>query len=74
MFWITSARPSVATARLTPRVRNAGSATTSPAGIATRMPTSAASQNGHPDVATSRAATQAPNPASAHWLSDSCPA
>jgi len=66
-----SAMARVATARLVPRVRTAGRATTRPTRVVTTMPPPSASSKGQPLTDTSRATTQAPNPASANWHSDS---
>jgi hypothetical protein len=66
-----SAMARVATARLVPRVRIAGRATTTPTRVVATMPPSSASSKGQPLTDTSRATTQAPNPARANWHSDS---
>ena len=67
-------RASVAMARLMPRERTAGSAKSAPSGTVATMPASSASGNGQPHTATVRPAISAPNPASANWARDSCPA
>ena len=69
-----SARASVATARLVPRVRTAGRATTIPTSVVTTTAVSQASSKGHPLADMRRAATHAATPASAIWHSDSWPA
>ena len=68
-----TASPNVRTARLTPRVRSAGMATTPPSNMVARMPTGTASSKGHPAAAIRRDETQTPKPASAICASDSCP-
>ena len=65
---------SVATARLVPRVRIAGSATTTPTIVVPTTAATSATSNGHPLADTSRAAIHAPSPASANWHNESCPA
>ena len=69
-----SAMASVATARLVPRVRTAGRATTTPTSVVPTTATSRAASNGQSLADMSRAATHAPTPARANWHSDSCPA
>ena len=69
-----SAIASVATARLVPRVRIAGSATTTPTNVVPTTAASIATSNDHPLADIRRAAIHAPIPASANWHSDSCPA
>ena len=71
---IIRASASVATARLVPRVRIAGSATTIPRSVVATIATTHASSNGQPLVEMSRAAIHAPTPANANWQSDSWPA
>jgi hypothetical protein len=66
-----SAMARVATARLVPRVRTAGRATTRPTRVVTTMQPRSASSNGQPLTETSRATIHAPNPARANWHSDS---
>jgi len=63
---MTVARPSVATARLTPRARMAGSATMMPIGIVATAPKITATGNGSPHTWLDRAAISAPTPASAY--------
>ncbi len=63
---IINASASVATARLVPRVRIAGSATTAPTIVVPATATSSATSNGHPLAETRRAAIHAPSPASAN--------
>jgi hypothetical protein len=65
---------SVATARLVPRVRIAGSATTTPTIVVPATAATSAASNGHPLDDTSRAAIHAPSPARANWHNESCPA
>ncbi len=70
---ISTEKPNVSTARLTPRVRNAGNATSAPTGIAASAPAMTAGRNGQPNVVASRPAAHAPNPARAICARDSCP-
>ena len=55
----------VTTARLTPRVRNAGMANTNPIGMVNKMPARMANSTGTP-ARTIRPAISAPIPAKAH--------
>ena len=66
-------RPSVTTARLTPRVRSAGRANTMPMSTVSTTPAGMASSAGT-SARISWPAISAPMPPSAHWASDSCPA
>ena len=69
-----SAIASVATARLVPRVRIAGRATTTPTKVVPTTAASIAAAKVQPSADTRRAAIHAPNPANANWHNDSCPA
>src|SRR5262245_14712966 len=78
-FWKTNAvntdaNASVTIAKVTPRVRIAGNATSSPTTTATTTPNSADTTKGVSKVFAQRAAANAPKPASANWQSDNCPA
>ncbi len=70
VFWKTIASrvvpsPSVMIARLTPRVRTAGSANSSPIGTVPNTPASRASSKGQPQSAAACPAMKAPVPARA---------
>ncbi len=71
--WITTASPSVATARFTPRVRSDGRPTRTPTGTAPSTPQRTATTNDAPSFATIDAAIHPPMPASANWASESWP-
>ncbi len=64
----------MATARLVPLVRTAGSATATPTIVVPATAVSNATSKGQPFADMSRAAIHAPTPASANWHSESCPA
>ena len=70
----TSASARVTTARVTPRVRMAGRATTTPTATAAATPMRMAGTKPRSKLLAERAATQAPKPARANWHSDSWPA
>ena len=70
----TSESASVTIASVTPRVRIAGSATSTPTAVATTTPSTTATTKGTSKPFAARAAAHAPNPASAYWHSDSWPA
>ena len=72
--WTANPIPSVTTARLMPRVRNAGIAKTKPLMVANATPARNASSAGQCSSATRRAANSAPKPPTAYCASDSCPA
>ncbi|CAM5722416.1 hypothetical protein SHIRM173S_13273 [Streptomyces hirsutus] len=61
-------------ARLMPRVRRAGSATSTPSSAVTATAPTRAARKGHLRSATRRAAIRAPKPARTYWASESCPA
>ena len=67
---MTTASPSVATARLTPRARKAGSEIRIPTGIVNTTPTASATGNGKPNTAAMRLENSAPIPANAYCASD----
>ncbi len=69
-----SAMARVATARLVPLVRRAGTATIPPMSVVPTTPARSASTNGQSLADMSRAAIHAPTPASANWHRESCPA
>ena len=73
-FWTACAKPNVITARLTPRVRNAGRAKSRPTSVAARTPPANASGNGHDCELLNRPATSAPMPANANWPNEIWPA
>ena len=70
----TSASARVTIASVTPRVRIAGSATSTPTPMVATTPIANAIGKPTPRSLAALAAAQAPNPASAYWHSESCPA
>jgi hypothetical protein len=70
----TMPMPSVAMARLMPRVRSAGNATSTPTSAAAAIAPTNAGRKLQPARETKVAAAKAPDPASTYWASDSCPA
>ena len=70
----TSESANVTIASVTPRVRIAGRATSTPTAVAATTPINRATRNGTSRLLAERAAAHAPKPASAYWQSDSWPA
>ncbi len=74
MSCAAQARPKVIMPRLTPRVRSAGIASTTPTSIAPSVPHSSAGKNAKPACAASSAPITPPMPAMAYCASEICPA
>ena len=70
---IATAAASVTMATWMPRMRSAGRLMSTPSAVVTATASSGASGNGTPQSLDARASTNAQNPASVSWASETCP-